>query len=68
MFSEINILGVYVAPFAVMMLLAYVAMLPLNLISARMGLSQRVWHPGLFTLCLYVIVLALIVRAWGVWP
>ncbi len=68
MFSEVNILGVYVAPFAVMMLMAYVAMLPLNLICARAGVMRRVWHPGLFTLCLYIIVLALIVLAWGARP
>lgn len=68
MFSDINILGVYVAPFALMMLLAYLCMWPLNLISARMGLSRLVWHPGLVSLCLYVIVLALIVLAFGARP
>ncbi len=63
MFSDINILGVYVAPFAVMMLLAWVAMMPLNLMGERIGLSRRVWHPGLFSLCLYLILLSLIVLA-----
>ncbi|QTL04383.1 DUF1656 domain-containing protein [Aquabacter sp. L1I39] len=67
MFSEINILGVYVAPFAVMLLLAWLAMMPLSLISVRLGLLRHVWHPGLFKLCVYVIVLAAIVRAWSAW-
>lgn len=65
MFSDINILGVYVAPFAVMMLLAWVAMMPLNFVGERIGLSRRVWHPGLFSLCLYLILLSLIVLASG---
>ncbi|MEW6254664.1 MAG: DUF1656 domain-containing protein [Pseudomonadota bacterium] len=65
MFSEINILGVYVAPFAVMMLLAWFAMMPLSLIGERMGVSRRVWHPGLFNLSLYVIILSLIVILCG---
>lgn len=68
MFSDINILGVYVAPFAVMMLLAWVAMMPLNVISEHIGLSRRVWHPGLFSLCLYLILLSLIVLATGARP
>lgn len=68
MFSEINILGVYVAPFAVMLLLAWLAMMPLSLISARRGLLRHVWHPGLFKLCVYIILLALIVLAWGARP
>lgn len=68
MFSDINILGVYVAPFAVMMLLAWVAMMPLNVIGERIGLSRRVWHPGLFNLSLYIILLSLIVLFSGAHP
>lgn len=68
MFSDINILGVYVAPFAVMMLLAWVAMMPLNVIGERIGLSRRVWHPGLFSLSLYIILLSLIVLFSGAHP
>ncbi len=68
MFSEINILGIYVAPFAVMLLLAWAIMMPLNMLGERIGLSRRVWHPGLFNLCLYIIVLSLIVIAYGSRP
>ncbi|OYX87846.1 MAG: DUF1656 domain-containing protein [Azorhizobium sp. 35-67-5] len=68
MFSDINILGVYVAPFAVMLLLAWGAMMPLNVIGERIGLSRLVWHPGLFSLCLYLILLSLIVLASGARP
>lgn len=68
MYPEINILGVYMAPFAGMMLLAWFAMLPLTLLGARIGLSRRVWHPGLFSLALYLILLSLIVLISGARP
>ena len=61
MFTEINIFGVYVAPIAVMMLAAWVATLPLSVVASHFGLSRKVWHPGLFNLCIYIIILSLIV-------
>ena len=60
-FTEINIFGVYVAPIAVMMLAAWVVTIPLSLIANRYGIARKVWHPGLFNLCIYVIILSLIV-------
>ncbi|MFT0860049.1 DUF1656 domain-containing protein [Ancylobacter sp. G4_0304] len=66
MYTEINIFGVYVAPFAVMMLAAWLVTMPLSLVVDRLGISRRVWHPGLFNLCLYVIVLSLIVLLAGI--
>lgn len=68
MYAEVNLLGVYVAPFVVMMLIAWIVMIPIGIASNRMGLSRHVWHPGLFNLCLYVIVLSLIVIFWGAHP
>lgn len=61
MYTEINIFGVYVAPFAVMMLAAWAATFPLSLVANHFGISRRVWHPGLFNLCVYIIILSLIV-------
>lgn len=61
MYTEINILGVYVAPFAVMMLAAWVATFPLSLVANRLEVTRRIWHPGLFNLCIYIIILSLIV-------
>ncbi len=68
MYTEINILGIYVAPFAVMMLAAWAMTLPLTLLANRYGLARRVWHPGLFHLCLYIIVLSIVVLAAGARP
>ncbi|MFG1278301.1 DUF1656 domain-containing protein [Xanthobacter autotrophicus] len=65
MYSEIDILGVYIAPFVAMIAAAWIATLPLSMISNRYGLSRMVWHPGLFNLCIYIIVLSLIVLAVG---
>lgn len=64
-YTEINIFGVYVAPFAVMMLAAWLVTIPLSLVANRLGISRRVWHPGLFNLCVYVIILSLIVLLVG---
>ena len=65
MYSEIDILGVYVAPFAVMMLAAWLATFPLSRIANHFSLSRNVWHPGLFNLCIYIIILSLIVLYMG---
>jgi hypothetical protein len=68
MFREIDILGVYVAPFAVIMLAAWVATFPLSRIANHFSLSRHVWHPGLFNLCIYIILLSLIVLSVGPRP
>ncbi|QIB34051.1 DUF1656 domain-containing protein [Ancylobacter pratisalsi] len=65
MYTELNILGVYVAPFSVMMLVAWAVTIPLRMISNRYGISRRAWHPGLFNICIYIIVLSLIVLVAG---
>lgn len=64
-YLELDIFGVYVAPFALMMLAAWIATIPLRLLGDRLGLSHAVWHPALFNSCVYVIVLSLIVLVTG---
>lgn len=65
MFSELNLFGVLVSPFVPMMALAWLITIPLTLIGNRMGLSRVVWHPALFNLAIYVIVLSLTVLTMG---
>lgn len=60
-YSEISILGIYLAPFAVMMLGAWLIALPLRILGDRMGIERHVWHPALFTIAGYIIVLSLVV-------
>ncbi|MGJ4889352.1 DUF1656 domain-containing protein [Bradyrhizobium sp. HKCCYLRH3099] len=65
MYREINLFGVYFAPFVGMLLLAWVATLPLSFLGARLRMNRLVWHPGLFNLSIYVIVLSAIVVVSG---
>lgn len=65
MYTEINLFGIYVAPFMVMMVIAWFVTIPLRMVANRYGIARKVWHPGLFNLCIYVIVLSLIVLAAG---
>jgi protein AaeX len=64
-FVEINLFGVYVAPISMMMLIAWPITLGLRRVAARFDVLSRVWHPALFVLAVYVIVLASIVLAVG---
>ncbi|MDR3530864.1 MAG: DUF1656 domain-containing protein [Rhodopila sp.] len=67
-FTEVNIFGVYVAPIAPMMLVAWVILLGLRRIGDRAGLLRHVWRPSWFVLAIYVVLLGAIVllkAAWG---
>ncbi len=60
-YTEINIFGVYVAPFAPMLLAAWLIARPLQRVRDRFGITRLVWHPALFNIAIYVIILSLIV-------
>ena len=60
-FVEINLLGVYVAPIALLMLAAWLITAGLRQVAARAGILRYVWHPALFLFDLYIIVLSSIV-------
>ena len=57
-FTEINLLGVYVAPISLMMVAAWVVTIVLRRFAARFGLLRYVWHPSLFVFAVYMIVLS----------
>ena len=57
-FTEIDLFGVYVAPFSVLMVAAWLVTIALRRVASRLGLLDLVWHPALFVFALYVIVLA----------
>ena len=57
-FTEINLFGVYVAPISVMMVAAWAITIGLRWFAARFGLLRYVWHPSLFVLAVYMIVLS----------
>ncbi|UDL95768.1 MULTISPECIES: DUF1656 domain-containing protein [Lichenihabitans] len=60
-FVEIDLFGVYVAPIAPMIVLAYVILFVLRRIAGHFGWFDAIWHPGLFEFALYLIILSSIV-------
>jgi protein AaeX len=62
-FTEVNLLGFYVAPISVMLVAAWVITIALRRVAARFGLLRQVWHPALFVFAIYLIVLSSIVLA-----
>jgi hypothetical protein len=60
-FTEINVLGVYVAPISLMMVAAWLVIIGLRRSAARFGLLRHVWHPAMFVFAVYMIVLSTIV-------
>jgi protein AaeX len=51
-------LGVYFAPIAPMMIVAWLLLGGLHRLAASFGLFRYVWHPALFVFAIYVILLA----------
>jgi hypothetical protein len=64
-FTEIDLFGVYVAPISVMLVMAWVITIALRRVVARFGLLNHVWHPALFVLSAYVMILSAIVLVIG---
>jgi hypothetical protein len=57
-FTEIDLLGVYVAPISVLMFAAWLVTIFLRRLAVRFGLLRYVWHPALFVFAVYIIVLS----------
>jgi hypothetical protein len=57
-FTDINLLGVYVAPISIMLIEAWLITFVLRRVAARWGLLRYVWHPALFVFAVYIIVLS----------
>ena len=60
-FSEIDVFGVYVAPISLLMAVAWLVLVLVRRVADRFGLSRQVWHPPLFWIASYMIVLSAIV-------
>ena len=57
-FTDINLLGVYVAPMSLLMVAAWFVTIALRRVADRFGLLRYVWHPALFVFAVYMIVLS----------
>jgi protein AaeX len=60
-FAEVDLFGVYVAPISLMMVAAWLVLIALRRVADHYALLRYVWHPGLFVLSVYMIILSSIV-------
>jgi hypothetical protein len=60
MLKEIDIFGVYIAPFAGYLVLALLIFLPVHHVFDRYTIQRWVWHRPLFDFCIFIIILSLI--------
>jgi protein AaeX len=63
MIAELDIFGVLVAPIVAYALLAIPVLLLLRWVLSRLGFFRFPWHPALFEVSLYLIILSLFVLA-----
>ena len=66
-FAEVNLFGVYVAPISLMMVAAWLVLIALRRMADHYGLLRHVWHPALFELALYVMIVSSIVLVMARW-
>jgi hypothetical protein len=66
-FTEINLLGVYVAPITLILAAAWLLFVLLRRVTDRLGLLRNVWHPALFELAVYVILVYCITVLIATW-
>jgi hypothetical protein len=59
--QEINIFGVYISPFAVVLGIGLLIFLPVRACLDRLQFDKYVWHRSLADACIYVIVVGLLV-------
>ena len=64
-YTELNLLGVYVAPIAPMIVTAWILLIPVRRLANRFGLLRYVWHPALFVFAVYMVLLSAIVLLAG---
>src|ERR1700677_4803775 len=60
MIKEINLDGIYVAPFAGYLFFALIIFIPVRMLFDRFAIQRWVWHRALFDASVFVIILSLI--------
>jgi hypothetical protein len=60
MLKEVNLFGVFFAPFAAYLVVALLIFIPLRMFFDRCAIQRWVWHRPLFDLSVFVIILSLI--------
>jgi hypothetical protein len=64
-YTELDLFGVYVAPISVMIVVAWVLLIPLRRLADHFGLLRYVWHPALVLFAVYMMLLSGIVLLAG---
>ena len=57
MYGEFSLYGVFVPTLLALMTLAYLLNSVLGLVLSRLGAYRHIWHPALFNLATYIVVL-----------
>lgn len=61
MLANVDVYGFYIAPFAADVVITLVLFVPMRRLLARLGINRYVWHPNLFEISLFSIILCVIV-------
>jgi protein AaeX len=60
MLKEVDICGVFIAPFAVYLFAALLIFTPVRILFDRYAIQRWVWHRQLFDISVFIIILSLI--------
>ena len=60
MLKEIDLEGIYVAPFVGYLFVALLVFIPVRMLFDRWAIQRWVWHRPLFDISIFVIILSLI--------
>lgn len=60
MLKEINICGIFIAPFAGYLFFALLVFVPVRILFDRYSIQRWVWHRPLFDISVFIIILSLI--------
>ncbi len=60
MLKEVNVCGIYFAPFVVYALFAYLIFVPVRIWLDRINVNQWFWHRALFDTSIFVIILSIV--------
>ena len=61
MLENFDVYGFYISPFAADVVMTLVIFYFLRKVLARLGINRYVWHPNLFEITLFSIILCLII-------
>ena len=64
-FVEINVFGVFISPFSLLMVIALAITMVLRWAAVELGWVRGIWHPALFEFSVFIIVLTATVVTFG---